>query len=227
MNGLLIISGATGGIGAELVKQGVMQDYCVVALYRNEEKLQKILEGHSVENVKAIKSVLGTQMDTTPIENAIVESTERHVYFIHTAFVIRPIERIGKMQKEAIIESINSNVAGGVLLTEAIVRACRIAQKELTIVNITSGASDHPLKGWSLYGAGKAYMKHYFASLSFEDNRIITHQFDPGVVDTAMQESIRATSEAIFDRVDEFKEYKIAGELKQPSAIATEIMRIL
>jgi 3-oxoacyl-[acyl-carrier protein] reductase len=64
-----------------------------------------------------------------------------------------------------------------------------------TIVNISSGAAERPLEGWSAYCAAKAGLAMLTRSLGLEcgGRGVNAYGLRPGVVDTAMQVTIRAS----------------------------------
>src|SRR5690606_20395126 len=66
---------------------------------------------------------------------------------------------------------------------------------EGVIVNISSGAAHSPLEGWSAYCASKAALAMLTRSVHLElaDAGVFAYGFQPGVVDTGMQATIRAS----------------------------------
>jgi 3-oxoacyl-[acyl-carrier protein] reductase len=77
---------------------------------------------------------------------------------------------------------------------------CRAALPHLlarggAIVNVSSGAASRPLEGWSAYCAAKAGLAMLTRSLHLElgGRGIRAYGLRPGVVDTAMQVTIRAS----------------------------------
>lgn len=93
------------------------------------------------------------------------------------------------------------------------------------IIQFDSGATYRPIGGWALYCASKAYMSMYLKVLASErmDCKIVL--FDPGVVDTGMQQNIRdADTEAFKDR-PAFEQYKQDGKLNTPDEVADFVVR--
>ena len=48
---------------------------------------------------------------------------------------------------------------------------------------------------------------------------------DPGVMDTAMQEKIRAADADDFPRVAEFQDFQVKGKLRSPEEVAQSIIQ--
>ena len=59
------------------------------------------------------------------------------------------------------------------------------------IVNVSSGASQHPIEAWSAYCAAKAGLNHFTRVLAAEEPAVTVVAVRPGVVDTQMQAVIR------------------------------------
>ena len=70
-----------------------------------------------------------------------------------------------------------------------------LTQKTGVIVNISSGAAHNPMEGWSAYCSGKAgvYMLTRATALEAGGRGVRVYGFAPGVVDTDMQVTIRAS----------------------------------
>ncbi|NQV78024.1 MAG: SDR family NAD(P)-dependent oxidoreductase, partial [Lutibacter sp.] len=76
----------------------------------------------------------------------------QNILFINNAAVVTPIGRIGTLDENAIKESLNINLVSQIELINFF--ASRF--KHMIIVNLTSGAANNPIDGWSLYSTGKA-----------------------------------------------------------------------
>jgi len=95
------------------------------------------------------------------------------------------------------------------------------------IVLVSSGAARSVTPGWSAYGAAKAGVDYLGRNLQAElDLRglpILVHLVYPGIVDTAMQETVRGVSEERFPDVGRFRRWHEQGRLRQPEQPATLI----
>ena len=99
------------------------------------------------------------------------------------------------------------------------------------IVNISSGAAQRPMWGWSTYCSTKAAIDMFtrVAALEQEDreNPVRVLAFAPGIVDTPMQEKIRNTGPEDFRDRDTFISYKQEGQLLDPSVVAKRLREII
>jgi benzil reductase ((S)-benzoin forming) len=100
-----------------------------------------------------------------------------------------------------------------------------------SIVNISSGAALKTYAGWSLYCASKAGIESFVRCTAAEQERE-AHPFHlvnigPGVIDTEMQGSIRASSAEEFPSITRFVGLKNSGSLQSPQHVASVIARIV
>lgn len=86
------------------------------------------------------------------------------------------------------------------------------------VAAITSSAARAGVANWSLYCAAKAGVEGYFRALKAEG--VVTHLFEPGIVDTDMQALLRDTS---WPGAEQFVGYKNQGRLKSPGEVARRI----
>lgn len=99
------------------------------------------------------------------------------------------------------------------------------------IVNVTSGAADHPIRGWNVYGATKAAMNMHTRVAGLEQEHAAdSHKiiaFSPGIMDTEMQGTIRSADEKAFSEIDQFVSFKTNGELRQPAQVAETLVNLI
>jgi NAD(P)-dependent dehydrogenase (short-subunit alcohol dehydrogenase family) len=107
----------------------------------------------------------------------------------------------------------------------------------LRIVNVSSGAAVHAFPGLAAYGASKAALRMAGMDLAAEldapppgtpsrsDAAILS--YEPGTVDTPMQESTRSISVEAFPWVGVFHRFHAEGRLVKPEQPAAEIAGFL
>ncbi|BEU86834.1 hypothetical protein TAMA11512_02980 [Selenomonas sp. TAMA-11512] len=132
------------------------------------------------------------------------------------------------LSNQRIQEAAQINFVSPMLFCNQLVEICRRHQKKLKIINISSGAANHPIAGWGAYCSTKAAFKMFLDVLA-EQGKVggdieVIH-VDPGVMDTGMQEQIRSADAKSFPRLAEFQSYKAAGKLRDPDEVAQEIIR--
>lgn len=149
------------------------------------------------------------------------------VILINNAGTIDPIGKIGSLDLEAYSKAMQINCLGPVKLINYLVSFCKSKRQRLTIINISTGAAVRPIAGWAGYCSTKAAVRMFLDVLQQQEQESgevnIVH-VDPGVMDTGMQEKIRAASAQDFPSIDEFVNYKNSGILRKPSDVAEEIL---
>ena len=138
------------------------------------------------------------------------------------AFTIQPISTIGNIDNQKIRANINTNIFSQINMLQQYVQYAEKEGKNIKIISLDSGAAYSPLKGWSMYCCGKAYMSMFLKCLMLEKKCSVV-LYDPGVVDTDMQAYIRTAREDVFDRVEEFREYQSSGKLHSVQEVAENI----
>ncbi|PHQ68533.1 MAG: short-chain dehydrogenase, partial [Sneathiella sp.] len=113
---------------------------------------------------------------------------------INNAGIVDPIGRITDTAPEDWMRNITVNLAGVYHGIRAVLPHFE-KQNSGVIVNISSGAAHSPMEGWSAYCSGKAavHMMTRATALEYGDLGVRIYGFAPGVVDTEMQSSIRAS----------------------------------
>jgi NAD(P)-dependent dehydrogenase (short-subunit alcohol dehydrogenase family) len=113
---------------------------------------------------------------------------------INNAGIITPIGALHETDSAEWARNLHVNLAGAAAVTHAVLPEM-LAAKRGTIINISSGAAHRPLPGWSAYCAAKAGLAMLTRSLAadYSEAGIRVFGFAPGLVDTEMQETIRAS----------------------------------
>jgi benzil reductase ((S)-benzoin forming) len=98
----------------------------------------------------------------------------------------------------------------------------------LTVLNISSGAARRPIDGWAAYCSSKAALEMLTLTAAAEQTllghtHVRIHALSPGVVDTQMQEQIRAADSSAFSQVEQFRAFHTNGELASAETAAQRI----
>lgn len=222
----VIITGSTGGIGSCILKhtlasQEVEKIYCQ---YRNREKFLALAGQENFINL--FQKLVNTENGNIEhILQELYQHTPRDIACICTSFSITPIKRVGTYTWGEVQDNISANVLDMVSFVNSVLRYRQDCGSSLRIINIDSGAAYKPLEGWALYCAAKAYTNMFLKTVQLENPEVKVVSYEPGVVDTPMQEQIREVDESVFDQVSIFREYHENGQLRSPDIIAEDIVR--
>jgi len=154
-------------------------------------------------------------------EREITRFAGERVVFVHCAGTLDPIGFAGEVDPERYARQVLLNSAAPQVLGDAFLRAARETPAPL-------GPST---EGWSAYGAGKAALDQWVRTAGAEQERrggrVRLLVVAPGIVQTAMQEQIRATSPEDFPGVQRFREFAERGELRDPEDVARDLWSLL
>jgi len=103
------------------------------------------------------------------------------------------------------------------------------ADRSLRIVNVSSGASRASFPGLGDYGSSKAALRHLGATFAseHEGRDLAVTSYEPGVVETAMQETARAQSPADFPSQPLFVQFARSGRAATPAQAVPPIADFL
>lgn len=221
---IYIVTGASRGIGA--------------ALYRQLHAV----EGHRVlgvarSNPEAFESFL--QLDLTQLSNidAIIAWLEEHlpnaasVTLINNAGLVEPIGMVGTLEDDSVEQSVTLNVTAPIVLTNTLLRRLQEVDVLKRVLNISSGASQSVVAGWATYCATKAALDHFTRVAHVEQQRAKyparIMAVAPGVIDTDMQKTIRASGRDAFPGVQRFLDLKENEQLQSPHGTALGLIELL
>lgn len=184
MKKVAIITGVTGGLGREFVREVLKEDVDEIwSIARNEEKLNalKIAFG---DKIRPIPCDLSRAEDIRTVDRLLQEEKPDVKILINNA-------GIGKMGKpeEFSPEEIEKTVD---LNCKAVCLLCRYVLPFMSegarILNISSAASFQPNPYINLYSASKVFVRSYSRSLNYElkDKGVTCTAVCPGWIDTDM-----------------------------------------
>lgn len=218
------ITGTSRGIGKALAEHILsLENTRVIGLSRN----------HTIDhpNYKHVDIDLSNASFTANFyfeEHA--EATE--ITLINNAGVIGDIARFGGIENHHMIECINVNLVAPFILSNSFIRAYSSRPIALTILNISSGAARNPVDAWGAYCTSKAGLD-MMSRVIAKEQEVTNHKnircisLAPGVIDTYMQDAIRAVNPAEFSRHADFVALKEEGKLVSPADVAKRIIDTL
>ena len=214
----VIITGSSKGIGRELT----------LLLLENNFQVYGYARTNSIQH----KNFTFTQVDLSKVgllDNLVFPKINREdkIYLINNAGEIGVINPIGNKLTNEIIDEININAIAPTILCNNIIKTYKNKVKELSILNISSGAALRPIPSWGTYCQSKAALDMLTNMIKEENDEITALSISPGVVDTDMQRKIRGVSSSNFPLKDKFIEYYTNGELADPVIIARKIFYIM
>jgi len=148
------------------------------------------------------------------------------IVFINNAARIEPINPIEDVEIQELLSSFNVNVFSVFIILQKLIKLN--LKKELYILNLDTGAAEKPIPGWAAYCSSKSTIHMILDVLKTENiKKVKIRHYDPGIVDTDMQEYIRSRSKKSFPLVEMFRKHKNNNVLKEANDVAKEIIDII
>jgi benzil reductase ((S)-benzoin forming) len=220
MKTLLVLTGHSKGIGKALLQHFLGQDGMQVhALSRTKGQLS-----HS-----QLKEWAVDLSDAAAVEAILPDLFPRIVadryLLINNAGWIGEIKPTGKLQPASLQRALQLNLLTPMLLSNAFAQAYGNSSGQKLICNLSSGAASKPLPGWASYCSSKAGLEMFSRVMDTEWRSEAFRVFSvaPGIVDTDMQQEIRAAHPADFPALARFRDYHTEGMLSPAAAVAEKI----
>lgn len=191
-----LITGASRGIGAATAHVLADCGANVALMARTTAEIDAVSGEIRANGGRAIAVAgdVAAYNDVVTAVSATVSAFGGLDILINNAGLIEPISRLDESEPDAWGTVIDVNVKGVYHGMRCAIPAMRAAGGGV-IVNISSGAAQRPLEGWSHYCASKAavLMLTQSAHLEYADDGIRTVGLSPGTVATHMQVAIKAS----------------------------------
>lgn len=221
-----VITGASRGIGAGLAAEFAARGMRLGLCARSAPALP------AGESVVARRLDVGDGAAVEALAGEVVARFGRIDLWVNNAGVLEPIVPVRDLSAEALEAHLRVNLIGVLHGTQAFVRHLRArganAGDPGVLINLSSGAAWHGYAGWAAYCAGKAALDRLTETVQLEEaaHGLRAHAVAPGVVDTAMQERIRASDPAIFLARDRFVAMKEEGAFNSVPFIARHLLAL-
>lgn len=225
MSALVIVSGASRGLGAELLRR-VPFPARTVDLSRTTPAADATHDHVAVD----LATETGWRRAAEFFDEALAQHAGERVVFFHNAGTLEPIGFAGDVDGDAYRRNVLLNSAAPQILGDAFLRAASRHSMRATLVMISSGAAHKVYEGWSSYCAGKAAVEHWVRTVGAEQARragCTVFSIRPGVVDTEMQAEIRAMETRDFPEVARFVDRHRTGGLRPAADVARDVWGLL
>jgi len=216
------ITGTSSGIGKALAEKLLEEGHQVFGISRSSNI------NHS--NYKHI--YLDLSQTKAVSEFHFESNSDEDVILVNNAGTIGPIKPIGHQTSNDIIDLNAINIIAPQLLTNKFIHQFSLLNQNYQIINISSGAGQHPIDAWATYCASKSAIDLFSETVAQELKEryfLNWHIFSiaPGVVDTKMQENIRASNDSEFLVKQKFIDLKNNNDLATSNQVANHLYRII
>lgn len=223
-----VITGAARGLGRAIALDMAAHGARVALVDVSESALEHTAE--TIERQGGVSLVCRTDVSVENQVNQMAATVLKTFsgidILVNNAGVIGPARITGTQSLHDWTDTIDIDLNGAFYCTRAVLPAMK-EQKNGSggrIVNIVSGLGNMPFPRFCAYAATKAGLIQMTRSLSVElaPWNIQVNAIDPGIMDTAMQETIRSYGrERLGDELYErFHSFWNQGQLKSPIQVA-------
>ncbi|WP_226038565.1 (S)-benzoin forming benzil reductase [Aquibacillus saliphilus] len=230
-----VVTGASKGLGESTAKLLLQEGCHVIGVSRNmNQNLEKLAEQNSVTYQHEscdLSSPDAIEHTFTLIAERIFLSNVEVVYLVNNAGQVEPIDKAGTAEVEELSQHVNVNLLAPMATTNLFLKRAKETNVPVVITNVTSGAAERSVYGWSAYCSTKAGLNRFTETVALEQeelssgNKIIV--FNPGIMDTDMQGQIRSANEESFKDVETFRDYKQENKLRETDVVAATLVTIL
>lgn len=228
---IVILTGASRGLGEAMALQLIARDTPLITIARNTNDALSDAAHEKNSPLTQLEADLSDPQAAQGINERIVTLIPNDVsrcILINNAGTVQPVANtIGLSDASAITAALTLNITSIMLLCSAVLQACNTRDADCRILNVSSGAGRSAMPGWAVYCATKAALDMYTQVLAQEhaDTRAVS--LAPGIIDTAMQTTIRSSAAQDFPSVERFVEMHEQGQLASPADRARHILDYL
>ncbi len=231
----VIITGTSSGIGEAVADEFLHPDTSLFCISRS---VHKPLMDRAAEKGCKCHYIAQDLTETESLEGIMEEiflnvhtKNPERITLINNAGTVEPVGPVEKNDLPDITRAFLLNVIAPITLTSHFIKMGEKLSIPKIVINISSGAAQRPIWGWSTYCSTKSAIDMFTMTAALEQadapHPVKIIAFAPGIVDTPMQEKIRKTPSHDFKDRDTFIAYKEEGQLLTTATVAQRIKEIV
>ncbi|MRX74160.1 SDR family NAD(P)-dependent oxidoreductase [Bacillus lacus] len=232
----VLVTGATGEIGAETARAAAAAGAAVSITGRNEDKLNALAEELASQVGKEKIYMKAADLNKEEDRVMLVKSCQEQLGFISGLVNCAGIaggDVLENLEEEKLADIMETNLTSVVMLTKLVYQ--RMAEKQKgRIVNVSSLSGIRGTHGNSAYAASKFALRGFAQSLAVEGarNHVIVNTVCPGFVHTRMaKDAIRRKAEgngiSFEQQLSQVEEDLPSGRITEPWEVANTICFLL
>ncbi len=232
---LYIITGASRGMGLAMARQLLQPGNTVLCISRSSNETLAVQAKQAGVNLLQWTQNLALGAATCArLEQWLREqagNTFSSAILINNAGVIPRIGPLSEADADDLSNAMRVGLEAPMQLTGAFLRATSNWPGQRKVLNISSGLGRRAMASQAAYCAAKAGMDHFTRCVALEEalktNGAKLCSLAPGVIDTGMQEQLRAADSHAFPDQSSFLNLKTSGSLASPEEAASRILSFL
>lgn len=219
MSKLVIVTGASRGLGLAICRQLLQANYSVLALARTlSDDLAQLQQNADLH----FMSVDLSELDAIPVLCSTMVKQYGRPYALINNAAVGYDGVLATMHNSEINSLLNLNIHAPILLSKYLLRSMLLNQSG-RIINISSIIARTGFNGLSVYAASKAALEGFTKSLAREVGkaRITVNCVAPGYMQTEMTSSLQG------DKLESIKRRSPLGRLATPDDAAAAVLYLL
>jgi 3-oxoacyl-[acyl-carrier protein] reductase len=218
---LILVTGASKGLGLAICKRLLESNYKVVGIARSKTDEFQALENIYKDNLVYVQYDFNNTKDIHELVKSITKEYG-NIYGLINNAALGHDGVLGTMHESQISELIRVNIEAPILLTKYASRSMLMKLRG-RIINIGSIIASTGFNGLSVYGATKASLSGFTKSLARELGRarITVNTIAPGYMQTAMTAGLQG------EKLESIKRRSPLGRLATVEDVAGTIVYLL
>ena len=233
---VVIVTGASKGLGAAMVEQLLSKDRQVIGISRTPN--EALAAQARAQNawldwyLQDLADAAATDRLAASICAALPRDATRYM-LVNNAALIEPVGAVATLEAAPVVAALAVNIAAPMLFTARFLAATDDLAVDRRVLNISSGSGRRPMDGNGVYSATKAALDMFTRCANAEQAlrapgrqaRMVS--LAPGVIETDMQVHARSQDPARFPSTVYFRKMKDDGVLATPEDAARRILGYL
>jgi NAD(P)-dependent dehydrogenase (short-subunit alcohol dehydrogenase family) len=212
----VLITGASRGLGAETAIATAQLGADLILTARSREGLEataaRVKEKGGRNTLKLLPGDLSDPNFCGELSEKITAEGELQAVVLNAARV-DPIGRVTEIDEAEWAQCLELNLTSPFRVARNLLPLLKKSRGRL--ITIGTGAATTPIASWSGYCTSKAALLMLTRVIAVEYPEVVSLSFTPGVVDTAMQQNIRDSKEAMpGDLAQYFESLHATGQLE-------------
>ena len=232
---LFILTGASRGMGLAMARQLLQPGNTLLCISRNANETLAVQAKQAGANLVQWTQDLALGAHTSARLEQWLREQSGHSFtgtaLINNAGVIPRIGPLSEVDADDLAHALRVGLEAPMQLTSAFLRATNSWTCVRKVLNISSGLGRRAMASQAGYCAAKAGMDHFTRCVALEEalkpNGAKVCSLAPGVIDTAMQEKLRAAGSDSFPDQSSFLNLKTSGSLASPEEAAQRVLAVL
>jgi benzil reductase ((S)-benzoin forming) len=230
---LAIVTGTSSGIGEKVAQQLLERGWEVIGIARRGSGLSAPSYSHCSLDLGKVDRLIASL--ETQVASRVRDRALTRLALVNNAADVALLGQVDQLEPAGMLQAYAVNTVAPVLLMGWVLRTAS-PRVPVRIVNVSSGAGVDPFPGLGAYGATKAALRLAGMVMGAElDMRAAAGaprdatvwSYEPGVVETPMQEAVRGATAETVPIVQVFHDLAAHGQLRAAEAPAAEIVSYL